>query len=179
MDARDRLTEMMDKEKETLSKLEGELRTLKARNGAFQQALAALGPNAEEVVTLGVLRRLQDKMKKEQASVDQLEAAVVDSQGRVAAFEDALKLFPKDGEEIELRPGSQLAEVRRVLKEKGSPMVLSEILEALGKSAEDVKVRNSLRGSLAKYAQDGRVFTKEEEPDTFGLLEFRSTTEQK
>jgi hypothetical protein len=122
---------------------------------------------------------LQDKLKKEQASVEELEAGIVDARGRASAFEEALRLFPKEGEEVELRAGSQLADVRRILSQHGKPMSLADILATLGKNVEDVKARNSLRGSLGKYALDGRVFTKEEGPDMFGLIEFRSGTANK
>lgn len=179
MEAKERLSKMMESENGALQKLEAELRTVRARAGAFRETLTALGPGADEGATLTVSRRLQDKLKREQASLEELEAGIVDARGRVSAFEEALRLFPKEGEEVELRPGSQLADVRRVVKEKGAAMTLAEILTAIGKSADDVKVRNSLRGSLAKYAQDGRVFTKEEAPDTFGLIEFRSDTANK
>jgi len=179
MEARDRLAKMMETESAALQKLEVELRTVKARLGGFRDTLAAFGAETEEGATLAVSRRVQDKLKKEQSTVEEFEAAIVDARGRVSAFEEALKLFPREGEEIELRAGSQLADVRRVLKEKGVPMSLAEILVAIGKSAEDVKVRNSLRGSLAKYAQDGRVFKRGEAPDTFGLIEFCSETANK
>jgi hypothetical protein len=179
MEAKERLTKMMESENEALQKAEAELRTVKARLGAFRDSLTAVGTSGENGTIWAVSRRLQDKLRKEQATVEELEARVVDARGRVSAFEEALRLFRKEGEEVELRAGSQLADVRRVLREKRKPLALGEILIALGRSADDVKVRNSLRGSLAKYAQDGRVFTKEEAPDTFGLIEFRSETANK
>lgn len=174
MDAKDKLKAIVDGEKKSLEKLENELRGAKARIGAFRETAAALAGVDEEGPAGAVCRRLQDKVKKEQGNIDELEAKLVDLRGRVEAFEEALRLFPREGEEVELRSGSALADVRRVLREKGIPMLLSEIMTTLGKDPNDVKNRNSLRGSLAKYAQDGRVFTKEEAPDTFGLLEFRS-----
>lgn len=179
MEPKERLTKMMETEKSALQQLEGELRTLKARLGAFRDSLQALEPGNENGAAAGVSRRLQDKLKKEQATIEDLEAKIVDANGRVSAFEEALRLFPREGEEVELRAGSQLADARRVLREKGAPLTLVEILVAIGKASDDVKVRNSLRGSLAKYAQEGRVFTKEEAPDTFGLIEFRSETANK
>lgn len=171
MGAKERLTEMMENEVQALQKLESEVRTATARIGAFRQGIEALGTGEELAV---MSRRLQEKMKKEESRVEELQASIVDGKGRVSAFEEALRLFPKEGEEFELRAGSQLADVRRVLKERGQPMALTDILLRIGKSADDPKGRNSLRGSLSKYAQDGRVFTKEEAPDTFGLIEFRS-----
>jgi uncharacterized protein YhaN len=179
MEPKERLTKMMEAENEALQKLEAELRTLNARLGAFRDSLQAFEPGAENGAAAGVSRRLQDKLKKEQGTIEDLEAKIVDAKGRVSAFEEALRLFPREGEEVELRAGSQLADVRRVLREKGTPLTLAEILVAIGKATDDVKVRNSLRGSLAKYAQDGRVFTKEEAPDTFGLIAFRSDTANK
>ncbi len=179
MEAKERLTRMMDSESAALAKLEAELRTMKARLGAFQDSLTALAPSGEDGAAVTVSRRLQDKLKKEQSGVEELEARIVDARGRVSAFDEALRLFPREGEEVELRAGSQLADVRRILSQHGKPMSLADILATLGKNVEDVKARNSLRGSLGKYAQDGRVFTKEEGPDTFGLIEFHSEAANK
>ena len=171
MEAKELLIGMMETERKDAERFQAELRSVKARLGAFSESLAALGPKGSEGATLMVFRRLQDKAKKEQALVADIEAKIVDANGRVSAFEEAIKLFPKEGDEVELRAGSQMSDVRQALRVSGSPMLLTEILKAIGAEGDDKK-RNSLRGSLAGYAREGRVFTKEATPDTFGLIEF-------
>lgn len=65
-------------------------------------------------------------------------------------------------------------DVRQVLRTAGHPLPLGEILKALGLEGKADK-RNSLRGSLAAYANKGRVFTKGDS-ENFGLIEFDSNT---
>jgi len=171
MEAKERLLKLMDSAIAEVEKLEADLRSAKARLGAFKDSVAAVGPKGQDGTADSVSRRLQEKVKKEQSSVGHIEAAIVDAKGRVSAFEEALRLFPKEGEETELRAGTQLAQVRDILRTHGKAMALTEILKAIGSEGNESK-RNSLRGSLAGYARDGRVFTKEPAPDTFGLIEF-------
>lgn len=178
MEAKECLLKIMATAEDDVRRLEAELRAAKARLGAFNESVTALGPSAVEGTARSVLRRLQDKVRKEESSLAELEAAIVDAQGRVSAFEEAIRLFPKEGEDTELRAGSEMHKVREVIRGAGKAMALTEILRALGAEGDDKK-RNSLRGSLASYANKGRVFTKEEQSETFGLIEFRSETAKK
>lgn len=178
MEAKERLLKMRDAAELEAQKLEAEIRETRARIGAFNDSVTALGPGAAEGAALSVLRKLQEKVKKEQSSLADLEAKVADARGRASAFEEAVKLFPKEGEDTELRPTSEMHKVREVLRAAGKPMALTEILKAIGAEGDDKK-KNSLRGSLASYANKGRVFTKEKQPETFGLIEFRSETANK
>ena len=173
MEPKERLSKMKEAAELEAVKLESEIRETRARIGAFGESADALGPDAADGLAVSVLRKLQEKLKKEQATLGELEAKVVDARGRAAAFEEAVKLFPKEGEEAELRPTSEMHKVREALRAAGKPMSLTDILKALG-AVGDEKKRNSLRGSLASYANKGRVFTKEEQAETFGLIEFRS-----
>lgn len=172
MDAKERLLKMKDAAELEAAKLGTEIRETKARIGAFEESAAALGPGAADGPAVTVLRKLQEKVRKEQASLAELEAKVVDARGRASAFEEAIKLFPKEGEDTELRATSEMHKVREALRAAGKPMSLTEILKALGAEGDEKK-RNSLRGSLASYANKARVFTKEDGPETFGLIEFR------
>jgi hypothetical protein len=172
MEAKVRLLKMRDDAEKEAVRLETEIRETKARIGAFGESAEALGPSAAEGPAVTVLRRLQEKVKKEQAGLAELEAKVVDARGRASAFEEAIKLFPKEGEDTELRANSEMYKVREALRAAGKPMTLTEILKVLGAEGDDKK-KNSLRGSLASYANKGRVFTKEDAPETFGLIEFR------
>jgi hypothetical protein len=98
---------------------------------------------------------------------------ISDCEGRLAAFTEAVKIIERKDHDPELRRNSRMEQVREFLRASGKPVALSEILKAIGASEDDEKLKNSLRGSLAGYAREQRVFTKEDEPDTFGLLEFK------
>jgi hypothetical protein len=178
MDSKDRVLKLKEAAEAEVQRLEAELRVGKAKAAAFEESLAALGINGEAGAVASVLRRVQEKTKKEQAGINELASAIIDAKGRVAGFDEVLKLFPKDGEDAELRADSQMYRVREVLRKNGRPMNLTEILKELGFEGDEKK-RNSLRGSLASYARDGRVFDRGEGTETFGLLEFPCESESK
>lgn len=169
--AKDRLLQLKQTAEAEVLRLEVELRSAKAKLGAFQDSLAAFDGDAPEAVEISMLRRFQEKVKREQGNVSDIETAIIDAKGRVAGFDEVLKMFPKEGEDSELRAGTQMFDVREALRANGKPMTLTEILKAIGVEGDEKK-RNSLRGSLAAYANRGRVFTKEEAPETFGLIQF-------
>lgn len=173
MDAKERLLNLKEAAEADVQKLEGDLRAAKAKAGAFEVSLAALEHNGESSTEASVRRRLQEKAKKEQANIAEIADAIVEAKGRIAGFDEVLRLFPKEGENSELRVDSQMYRVREVLRTNGKAMTLTEILKALGLDGDEKK-RNSLRGSLASYARDGRVFVRGEGAETFGLLEFPS-----
>ena len=170
MNARNRLMELLKREVAELEKLKAELRTAKARHSAFQSSVEAA--HGDESAA-SAKRKLEDKVRKEQSAITDCEQKITDSESRTAAFEEAIKLLPKENGEPELRAGSTMSRVRDFIRAANKPLALAEIMKGL--SIEDTKEqRNSLRGSLSGYARDGRVFTKEiDQPDTFGLLEFR------
>jgi len=173
MQAKERLSKLKEAAEAEVQKRETDLRSAKAKLSAYEDSVPAFDGNGEDGVAMSVLRRFQEKVKREQANVLEIEAALIDAKGRVAGFEEVLRMFPKEGEESELRAGSQMFDVRELLRSNGKPMTLTEILKAIGAEGDEKK-RNSLRGSLASYANKGRVFTKEEAPETFGLIEFQT-----
>ena len=63
-----------------------------------------------------------------------------------------------------------MTKVREVIRKTGRPMAIAEIATALDLSKGK---KNSVRGSLASYARDGRVFARGEGPETFTLIEFK------
>ena len=75
----------------------------------------------------------------------------------------------------ELRPSSEIYQVREILRKAGRPLPLTEILTHLG-IAKEVGNKGkyaSLRGTLGGYAKIGKVFTIESKsPHVVGLLEF-------
>jgi len=171
MQAKEQLEKMVEDAKADVEKLGFELRSAKARLKAFQESGSVVEAAGADGAAQTVFRRLGDKVRKEQTAIAEIETKVVDATARVSALEEALKLFPKEGETSDLRAGTQMAEVQAVLRAHGKAMSLAEILKAIGAAGDEGK-RNSLRGSLASYARDGRVFTKEDGSDTFGLIEF-------
>lgn len=159
--------EMMENEQRAIGALKGDLRTAKARKDGFEASLPAFDDAQAK-------RKLQDKIKKEGQAITELEHKIADAEGKISAFDEAIKLLPKDpAQSRDLRPGSELGKVRDLIKAKGRPLTLDEILLGLSYQCDDKK-RNSLRGSISNYARDGRVFTKEAAPDTFGLIELKN-----
>ena len=129
---------------------------------------------------MGARESLQKLIDRKLAEIDGLEAQLRDARVYVQAVQDSFKLLPKEenGEAAskELRHGSALAQVQEFLKREGTPQHISTILEFLGKPL-DKQSRVSLSGSLGGYARDRRIFTKTG-PNTFGLIEFESKTDQ-
>jgi len=166
--AKKKLVEMMEAAKLEVQRLELELRSCNSRIKAFEEASAA---TSQDKGALQVFRKLESKIKSERQSFTEIEQNLHDAKGRVSAFDEAIKMFPKDGEESELRATSKMFKIQTLLKNTGKPLSLTDILKGIGEEGDDA--RNSIRGSLAGYARDGRVFTKEEAPDTFGLIAFK------
>ena len=171
MQVKDRLLQLKETASAEVRKLEAALRSAKAKVAAFEQAKEAFESASEEERAQGIVRRFLDKHRREQDNLATLEHDLADANGRLDGFEELLRMFPKEGDEAELRATSQMAKIRDLLRAHRQPMSLTDIIKALGLEDEK-KARNSLRGSLASYAAKGRVFTKEEGTEIFGLLEF-------
>src|SRR5437867_1547066 len=109
MEARERLMEMMENENNGLTGLRVELRTAKARTAGFEASLPAFDePTAR--------RKLEEKIRKEAQTMAELECRIADAEGKISAFDEAIKLLPKDpGQSRDLRPGSELARVRDLI----------------------------------------------------------------
>lgn len=160
---------MVDAETREVARLQHDVRTAKARILGFEASLEAIG---QDVALAAYRRKLYDRVRKERESVEELQTLIPEAAAKLEAIEESIRLYPKDGEEAELRDGSQMARVRDFLRQTQEPQTLEQIIRGIGAENDDKK-RNSLRGSLSAYARDGRVFTKERDPDTFGLIEFQ------
>jgi len=100
----------------------------------------------------------------------QLEAGIADIADRLDAFQETRKLLNKKANKEgvpELRSGSELFKVKAAIKDSGQPMSLSQMNALVGKE-DNVKSRNSMRGSVARYV--GTIFVKTAE-NTYGLVE--------
>ncbi|HXC99112.1 MAG TPA: hypothetical protein VN048_07205 [Verrucomicrobiae bacterium] len=160
--------ELKGKDLALLNILQNDINLSRARVSGFQASLRLVeaDPSSSQLKA-----KLSDRIQKEYANIRKLEQQVIECEGRVSAFDETIKMLEKGNSESDLRPDSQMDKVRKLIRDFGKPMALTDILKALGVEGNDSK-RNSLRGSLSGYARDRRVFTKEEAPDTFGLLEF-------
>lgn len=168
MTTAEKFAELSEAEKRQREESEMNLRKARARVSGFKSCLDALG-TAEDGT--GARRRLEDRVEKEEAEVRKMELQIEDSRERQSAFEEALKILSKEGREPDLRATSMMAKVRDLIRQAGRPMTLGEIAKTLNL---DDKRKNSVRGSLASYARDQRVFARGEGPETFTLIEFKA-----
>jgi hypothetical protein len=151
------------------------LRTADARRKAFQEALDVL-PDGEGGMYLR--KKLEDKIRKEGVAGEQFAAELTDAEAKLSAFEETVKLLEKEEEEssgsTELRPNSDVYRIRETLRNAGKPLNLSEICSLLDKQ-DTAENKNSIRGSLGRYAREGRIFVQTA-PNTFGLVELGHKT---
>lgn len=127
---------------------------------------------------MGLRGNFQRMIEKKQQEIRTLEIQLREANAYVQALMDSMKLLPREEAasaepEHTLREGSTLARTRDLLRHRGQPLRISEILKLLG-HPQDKKHRVSLAGTLSGYARRGRVFTKTA-PNTFGLQEFGVT----
>jgi hypothetical protein len=129
---------------------------------------------------MGIRENFLKLISKKQEEISALELQIREARAYVQAIQDSMKLLPKDGSngatEYTLRPGTDLAKTRDILKLVGAPMPVSEILKALNKPI-DKKHRTSLAGTLSAYARDQKIFVKTK-PNTFGLIEFGNLAQE-
>lgn len=159
---------------------EREVAELKARLAANEQVVAGRSVAFDEAISLlgddpdnsHVRKKLEDKIRKERQAVEDHKATLAEAMARLSGYKDAIKLLDKDSDnnsEPELRHGSELHKIRDAMMAMGIPLTLSQMLEVLGEQDNPLK-RNSVRGSVGRYARDGKIFVQTA-PNTFGLLE--------
>ena len=122
---------------------------------------------------------LQKRIERKSAEIREHEELIRQAQAYVQGLQDTLKLIPKEDEygqpSTAFRHGSNVAKARDVLRSAGKPLHISDILKAMGQTA-DKKHRLALAGSIASYARKDQVF-KKTAPNTFGLLELDDADE--
>lgn len=120
---------------------------------------------------MGIREELQKRIDRKQEELQELQLKIREGTIYIQALQDTMKLLPKDGPvEIALRPGSNIAKARDVIKSAGKPLHINEILNALGPDVgKDKKL--ALTGSIGAYVRKGEIFTRPA-PNTFGLAEF-------
>jgi hypothetical protein len=121
-------------------------------------------------------REIDKRIDKKKQEIAELEKRLGESKAYLSALQDTAKLFPKEDGVADkvpvLRPGTDLAKSRDLLKSVGKPLHITEILKGIGKDVNKGN-RISLSGSLGGYARKGIIFSKPA-PNTFGLIELEN-----
>jgi hypothetical protein len=120
---------------------------------------------------MDIRKKLQRDIEKQKQKIIELQAVLNSEESYLRAQMDLLKMFPREPgatSDLSLRPGSDPARVRDILKEAGRPLHISDILEKLGKPMT-VEARSGLSGTLGTYVRRGEIFRRPG-PNTFGLI---------
>lgn len=118
---------------------------------------------------------IEAQLAKKISEVEGLEEKLKTAKVYIKALEDVLKAIEKGGDspaadgDVTLRKGSLVARARDVILERGTPIYIDDLLEALGREVSR-ESKASLTGSLAAYVRKEEIFTRPA-PSTFGLIE--------
>lgn len=127
-------------------------------------------------------RIIEAQLAKKTVEIQSLEEKLKVARIYVKAFEDVLKEISKGAPsqysegDVTLRQGSVVAQARRVILSRGTPIHVDDLLVLLGKEVTR-ETKASLTGSLAAYVRKGDVFTRPA-PSTFGLIELEHFEEK-
>lgn len=124
---------------------------------------------------------IEKRIEKEQQRISELRSEIEREEAFLQGLQEALKMLSKgdDGTKPrkgkgKVRKGSDMAKIISLIKQKGKPMHISEILVGLGR--EDTKAnRMSIAGSLGRYVRDGNIFNRVG-PNIFSLKGMQSST---
>ena len=115
--------------------------------------------------------KLRRKIEREHKVLADLQQQVAGKEAFIRGLENADSFMPSDEEgngSTELRPGSNVAKARDVLKKAGKPIHIKNILPLIGL---EVTTRNqrSVANSIRAYVRKNLIF-KRTGPATFGLI---------
>lgn len=133
------------------------------------------------VIAMNERRKIEERLRKKEQEIQSLEVQIKDARVYMQALQDVLKMLPKDSDsgtdpDTVLRPGSAVAQARNIIKARGTPVHVDEILRILGREvSRDNKA--ALSGSLAAYVRKGEIFTRPA-PNTYGLVELEPPSSQ-
>lgn len=122
---------------------------------------------------MGYRERLEKEIEGNRREVGSLSKQLREKKAYGDGLQAALRMIPKEPEAnrtVTLRKDSDVARARDAILMAGHALHITEILVALGKSADDKDARISLSGSIGAYVRQGKIFTRPE-PNTFGLAE--------
>jgi hypothetical protein len=118
-------------------------------------------------------RKIEDRLRKKEQEVQALEDRLKTARVYVQALQDVLKMLNTSGASPSagavLKNGSTVAQARDIILDRGEPVHITALLQAMGKEASREN-RASLVSSLAAYVRRGDIFTRPA-PNTFGLAE--------
>lgn len=128
-----------------------------------------------------VIKDLDKKIARKKEEILALTAQITAAEAYINGIEDSLRSMRPGPvrQSGDLRPESDLASVREILKIAGKPLHIDHILEKLnkplGNDQEEAmsnykKLKLSLSGSLNRYANQGKIF-KSLGRNTFTLIE--------
>lgn len=129
-------------------------------------------------------QRIEDRLRKKEQEIQALEDKLKAARVYVQALQDVLKLIsadsaqPSAASDSVLRSGSAVAQARDVILQRGAPVHINDLLEAVGKEVTR-ESKASLTSSLAAYVRRGEIFARPA-PNTFGLIDLghHNTDEQ-
>ena len=118
---------------------------------------------------------IEKQLEKKITEIQNLERKLEAAKVYVKALEDVLRAIDKDGADsasdggVSLRKGSLVAQARDVILDRGTPIHVDDLLEALGREVNR-ETKASLTGSIAAYVRKEEIFTRPA-PSTFGFIE--------
>ena len=127
-------------------------------------------------------RKIEDRIKKKEEEIQELESQTRDARVYVKALQDVLKMLPRDADAphetvaAALRTGSSVSAARDIILKIGRPVHIMHLLREMGKVATR-ESRASLGSSLAAYVRKGEIFTRPA-PNEFGLVELGHMPEE-
>ena len=126
-------------------------------------------------------RDIERRIEKEKQKIADLKSQIEYVEAFIQGLQEALRVLPKHYNDKArkgkgtIRPGSDMAKIRDLIKKTGRPMYIGEIVKGLGRP--DTKAnRTSIAGSLGRYVRFGEVF-KRVRPNTFTLIDMESLPE--
>lgn len=122
---------------------------------------------------------IEERLRKKEQEVRSYEEKIREAKIYVQALRDILKMMDRAVEveispDATLKPGSMIAQAREAIMQRGTPIHVDDLLEALGKEVNREN-KASLAGSIAAYVRREEIFTRPA-PSTFGLVELGHET---
>ncbi|MGH9765359.1 MAG: hypothetical protein ACREDR_23680, partial [Blastocatellia bacterium] len=104
---------------------------------------------------MSIRSQLEKKIENKRQEIKNLENQLLEANAFVQGLQEALKVLPKDSNDMNespatLRPGSNMAKAREVLKKAGKPMYITDLLKGMGLDLTK-KNRVSVSGALGTY----------------------------
>ena len=116
--------------------------------------------------------KFDERIRRKEQEIQEYETKIREAKAYLQALQDTIKLLPREvpnGSEASiLRPGSNVGKTYELLKKKGEPMHINDILTGIGKGISK-KERVSLSGALGWYVRRKEIFSRPG-PNVFSLL---------